>query len=141
MTPQLKRFLFNYSIESASGHQTFYVDAKNLKEAEEKIKSGGEIYAHECEVTDLSDKPEFAGETTLDDFGDFPPDGAPNESAAINRELLEALKIWARECPRCAGSGEEIVPDPFMSYQVMHQPCRACAGTRAVIAKAEGAKR
>jgi hypothetical protein len=54
----LKRFLFNYDIESASGTQTFYVDAETMEEAKERIKTGGEVYADDCEVTELSKEPD-----------------------------------------------------------------------------------
>ena len=67
----MRRFLFDYSITSASGTQTFYVDAETLEEATEKLKTGGEIYAYNCEVTDLG-TPEYSGFTDTDDFGEFP---------------------------------------------------------------------
>lgn len=67
----MKRFLIERDITDAGGTQTFYVDAETEDEAMEKHRNGeGEIYASECEVTNLGE-PVFAGETSLDDDGDF----------------------------------------------------------------------
>lgn len=69
----MKRYLFTAQVRSAEGSQTFYVDAENYDEAFGKINcGGGEIYNHEVEVVSLDDF-EFERETSLDDFGDFPP--------------------------------------------------------------------
>ena len=71
-TKALKRFLIKTSVENAEGSQTWYVDAENEAEALQKYNNGKccDIYANEVEVTWLG-QPELAGETTLDDFGDF----------------------------------------------------------------------
>lgn len=83
----MRRFLFSHEVKAASGSQTFYVDAETLEEARAILKTdGGEIYSNEVEVTDLSE-PEDAGETTLDDFGDFEPASLPPEHAARRPEL------------------------------------------------------
>jgi hypothetical protein len=69
----MKRFLFQTSVENAEGSQTWYVDAKNETEALQKYSNGDcDIYASEVDVTSIG-QPELAGETTLDDFGDFKP--------------------------------------------------------------------
>ncbi len=69
----MKRFLIQTSVENAEGSQTWYVDAETEAEALQKYDDGDcNIYADESEVTSLGE-PELAGETTLDDFGDFPP--------------------------------------------------------------------
>ena len=68
-----QRYLFIANVTNASGTQTFYVDAESQEEANRLIETGGEMYSNEVEVTDLSDF-EPAGVTTLDDYGDFPPD-------------------------------------------------------------------
>lgn len=68
-----RRFLFCRSVLEANGSQTYYVDADTPEEAAKLLKeTGGELYAEEVEVYALSE-PEAAGETTTDDFGDFPP--------------------------------------------------------------------
>lgn len=65
----VKRYLFECVVKSVHGVQTFYVDAVSRGAAERVMKSGGgELYASEVEVTDVGE-PEFAGETTKDDFG------------------------------------------------------------------------
>ena len=70
-TEALKRFLIQTSVENAEGSQTWYVDAENEAEALQKYNNGEcDMYANEAEVTSLG-QPELAGETTLDDFGDF----------------------------------------------------------------------
>ena len=68
----MKRFLYTYSVTAASGTQTFYVDAETQEEADELIQAGGEIYSNDVEVTDLGE-PDRAGETNIDDYGDFGP--------------------------------------------------------------------
>ena len=67
----MKRYLYEQIIEEASGHQTFYVDAKSKEEADLIIsKGGGNIYSEEVEVTRLG-TPYHVGETDLGDDGDF----------------------------------------------------------------------
>jgi hypothetical protein len=96
----MRRFLFSYVVESASGSQTFYVDAETPEDALALLKTeGGELYRHEVEVTDLSE-PEPSGETTLDDFGDYEPASlppeqeAPAEREAVLAEALEQLERY-----------------------------------------------
>lgn len=71
----MKRYLYNASVEGAGGSQTFYVDAETREEADAKLKANGptDIYAADVDVTDLG-KFEFDSETSVDDFGDFPPE-------------------------------------------------------------------
>ena len=67
----MKRFLIQTSVENAEGSQTWYVDAKTEADALKKYNDGDcNMYVNEVEVTSLGE-PELAGETTLDDFGDF----------------------------------------------------------------------
>lgn len=67
----MKRYLYEQIVEEASGNQVFYVDAETKEDADAIISDGGgEIYSEEIEVTNLG-KPEFIGETELDDHGDF----------------------------------------------------------------------
>lgn len=68
----LRRFLFTAEVKHAEGAQTFRVDAETLEKAKEILESGGgDIYQHDVEVVSLDDF-EFDGETSLDDFGDYP---------------------------------------------------------------------
>lgn len=71
----MKRFLYSASVTSASGSQTFYIDAESQAEADKRARSGDTdgIHSEEVLVDDLS-RLEACGETTIDDFGDFPPD-------------------------------------------------------------------
>ena len=63
-------------------------------------------------------------------------DVSPEHAALIGAapELLAMVKRYASECGYCDGNGfaEEIEGN-----QIVHVPCRECADTRAVIAKAE----
>ena len=108
----MKRFLFSYDIESASGTQCFYVDAETLEEAKVKIEDGGDIYSDECEVTGLCHDPEFVGETSIDDFGDFPPE-AHNLEARVAELEAQNRHDGAAEDPRdcCREALEKIVRD------------------------------
>lgn len=69
----MKRFLIEAEVKAAEGSQTFYVDAETEEQAMDIYNNGGgNIYAHDVEVVDLG-IPGCVGETSLDDFGDFPP--------------------------------------------------------------------
>jgi hypothetical protein len=96
----MKRFLFQTSVENAEGSQTWYVDAKNETEALQKYSNGDcDIYASEVDVTSIG-QPELAGETTLDDFGDFrptqPKEHLPNMSE-INRTIAYSAAATLHE--------------------------------------------
>ena len=96
----MKRFLFQTSVENAEGSQTWYVDAKNKTEALQKYSNGDcDIYASEVVVTSIG-QPELAGETTLDDFGDFrptqPKEHLPNMSE-INRTIAYSAAATLHE--------------------------------------------
>ena len=73
----MKRFLYTASVRSASGTQTFFVDAESRAEADERAANGDTdgISYNEVEVTDLTEL-EFESETTTDDFGDYPEQAA-----------------------------------------------------------------
>ncbi len=65
-----KRFLIERPITSASGTQTFWVDADTEEEALARHEAGeGDIYTSNCEVMGLG-KPAIVGETSMDDTGD-----------------------------------------------------------------------
>ena len=67
----MKRFLIQTSVENAEGSQTWYVDAETKAEALKKYNDGDcNMYQNEVDVTSLGE-PELAGETSLDDFGDY----------------------------------------------------------------------
>lgn len=73
----IKRYLITRSITAAEGTQTFWVDAESEADALQKYEEGeGGMYQSEFEVMDLGE-PENSGETTFDDYGDFPIE-APN---------------------------------------------------------------
>lgn len=86
----MKRYLFTAQVKSASGYQTFFVDAETREEADALINEGGDIYAHEVDVTDL-ERLEFDHETTTDDFGDFPPEPAAADDALTAADYEEVL--------------------------------------------------
>jgi hypothetical protein len=69
----MPRYLYVASITSAAGNQTFYIDADSREEADIRAAQHDTdgMYAEEIEVQDLS-RLEACGETTTDDFGDFP---------------------------------------------------------------------
>ena len=92
----MKRFLIQTSVENAEGSQTWYVDAESEAQALEKYKAGeADIYASEVDVTSLG-APEWAGETTLDDFGDFGPATPPTQCNCSQRTAAEGddSKVW-----------------------------------------------
>jgi hypothetical protein len=66
----MKRYVYNLAVKSAEGCQQFYIDAETKDEADNLIKTGGEIYCSDVNVVDLYE-PEFSHETTLDDFGEM----------------------------------------------------------------------
>lgn len=69
----MKRFLIERLITSADGAQTFWVDADSEDDALARHEAGeGGMYADNCEVQGLGEA-SVAGETELDDYGDFPP--------------------------------------------------------------------
>lgn len=83
----MKRFLIQTSVENVEGSQTWYVDAESKAQALEKYKAGeADIYASEVDVTSLG-APEWAGETTLDDFGDFGPTTPPQRKPLTDEEI------------------------------------------------------
>ncbi|HHH1924162.1 TPA: hypothetical protein ACPZT9_000357 [Yersinia enterocolitica] len=88
---ELKRFIYSATVTSGSGSQSFYIDAKNREEADARAanKESDGMYADDSEVTDL-DAFDYEDETTVDDFGDFPP---------ISREqsLLAQLESTQKE--------------------------------------------
>lgn len=89
---ELKRFIYSAMVTNSSGSQSFYIDAKNREEADERAanqESDG-MYADDSEVTDL-DALEYEDETTVDDFGDFP---------LISREQSLLAKLEAAEKER-----------------------------------------
>lgn len=88
-----RRFLIERQVTSAEGTQTFWVDAENEDDALAEHRAGkGGIYSDECEVQGLGE-PEIAGETELDDFGDFSPEStSKSEEAPLQSALLESLK-------------------------------------------------
>lgn len=90
----MKRYLYNASVDGASGSQTFYVDAETREEADTKLKVGGpaDIYAADVEVTQLGEF-EFDSETTIDDFGDFPP-ATEKASYIVDDVCLIAAEIF-----------------------------------------------
>jgi hypothetical protein len=94
----MKRFLFQYGVKNASGSQTFYVDAESLDEARKLLdRDGGDLYSNEVEVTDLTE-PEYEGETTLDDFGDYEPPGqAPQQPPAAQAAQEPAAMVAVRQ--------------------------------------------
>lgn len=73
----MKRFLYSASVTAASGHQVFFIDAASQEEADARAREGDSdgIHSEEVMVDDLSAL-DPCGETTLDDYGDFPPDDA-----------------------------------------------------------------
>lgn len=86
---ELKRFIYSATVTCGSGSQSFYIDAKNREEADARAanKESDGMYADDSEVTDL-DALEYEDETTVDDFGDFPP---------ISREQSLLAKLEAAE--------------------------------------------
>ena len=81
----MKRYLYTAQVKSASGFQTFYVDANSRQDADGRVANDDTdgIYMHAVEVTDLEDF-EFEGETTVADFGDFAPERADQFSGACD---------------------------------------------------------
>lgn len=69
----MPRYLYAASVTCAAGTQTFYIDADTQEEADARAddKDTDGIYAEEIEVQDLS-RLDACGETTTDDYGDFP---------------------------------------------------------------------
>ena len=89
MLNKLKRYLFTANVTQVEGCQMFYVDAETPEQAEKIMKSvGGTIYSEALSVMDIS-TPYLDGETSLNDFGDFPPEQAPDAL----KDVLTAVSI------------------------------------------------
>ena len=88
----MKRFLIQTSVENAEGSQTWYVDAETEAEALKKYNDGDcNMYQNEVDVTSLGE-PELAGETSLDDFGDYVT--TPQRKPLTDEQIDEAIDAW-----------------------------------------------
>lgn len=96
----MKRFLYEASIQSATGTQVFYIDAGTQAEADARAAQDDTdgMYQHEAEVQSLSDLTPI-GETSLTDFGDFPPDQPTHPSDTDGWGLADKVRAeMDREC-------------------------------------------
>jgi hypothetical protein len=93
-----KRFLYSAGIESAAGWQTFYIDAHTREEADDRAAKHDTdgIYAEEVSVEDLG-RLVFDNETSVTDFGDYPPSIAPTAEQAEGVRVItadDADMVW-----------------------------------------------
>ena len=100
-----KRYLYEAPVTDASGTQVFYVDALSRREADRRAANDETdgIFSNEVEVTNLGSL-EFIDETTIEDFGDFPPDKAQPQEPTESR--MAALEACARLYLKCLGVAE-----------------------------------
>jgi len=94
----MKRFLYQANVDGAEGNQTFYIDAETQEEADARAQNDESdgIYESEVEVTSLGSM-ELIGETTTDDYGDFPPAQHPTSAPDSSLEQDAARYRWLRD--------------------------------------------
>lgn len=99
---ELKRYLYTAEVKSASGHQVFYIDAASREEADARAQAGQSdgIHSEEVMVDDLHEL-DFTGETSTNDYGDFPemapePAVTPPAPAAVDARDTARYR-WLRE--------------------------------------------
>ncbi|MGV2866365.1 hypothetical protein [Achromobacter sp. AGC39] len=92
---ELKRYLYTAEVKSASGHQVFYIDAVSREEADARAKAGKSdgIHSEEVMVVDLHEL-DFTGETSTNDYGDYPEMAPESATTPAHSAPDEAQKVY-----------------------------------------------